>query len=299
MSVIKILMVDDEDRFRETTAKILSRKGFETILASSGEEALDKLTLSPDVVILDVRMAGMDGHETLEKIKEIKPSIPIIMLTGHGDVSGAKKAYSSGAFDYLAKPCDIDLLAAKIDDAYQNVAKKKLPEKVVGNVMIPLGEYTEIAADSTVKEAISALQKSMQGLVATNRLMESGHRSVIARNADGSTAGILSPRDLIFAVLPEYLSAPKPSMADSLQYSAMFWEGQFTTLASSLAEKTVRSLLSGEFLIIESSANLMEAANALASTGKRRIIVQENGKDVGIVREQELFYEISRIISSR
>lgn len=299
MSVIKILMVDDEDRFRETTAKILSRKGFETILASSGEEALDKLTLSPDVVILDVRMAGMDGHETLEKIKEIEPSIPIIMLTGHGDVSGAKKAYSSGAFDYLAKPCDIDLLAAKIDDAYQNVAKKKLPEKVVGNVMIPLGEYTEIAADSTVKEAISALQKSMQGLVATNRLMESGHRSVIARNADGSTAGILSPRDLIFAVLPEYLSAPKPSMADSLQYSAMFWEGQFTTLASSLAEKTVRSLLSGEFLIIESSANLMEAANALASTGKRRIIVQENGKDVGIVREQELFYEISRIISSR
>ncbi|WP_320009008.1 response regulator [Maridesulfovibrio sp.] len=299
MNMIKVLMVDDEERFRETTAKILSRKGFETLLAGSGEEALDKLSFSPDVIILDVRMGGMDGHEALQKIKEQKPDIPIIMLTGHGDLSGAKKAYSSGAFDYLAKPCDIDLLAAKINDAFHHAAPKKLPEKMVGSVMIPLDDYTEIDADSTVLEAIAALQKSIKGLVATNRLMESGHRSVIARNADGSTAGILSPRDLLHAVLPEYLSAPKPSTADSLQYSAMFWDGQFTTLAAKLADRSVRSLLSGEFLTIESSANLMEAANALITTGKRRIIVQENGKDVGIVREQELFYEIARIISSR
>ena len=299
MEIIKVLMVDDEERFRETTAKILKRKGFETMLAGSGEEALDMLSNSPDVIILDVRMGGMDGHETLEKIREQKPGIPIIMLTGHGDISGAKKAYSAGAYDYLAKPCDIDLLAAKINDAFHSVAKAELPEKLVGSVMTPLEEYTEIKADSTVREAIAALRKSMQGLVATNRLMESGHRSVIARNADGSTAGILSPRDLLYAVLPEYLSAPKPSTADSLQYSAMFWDGQFTTLAEKLAGRTVRSLLSGEFLTIESTANLMEATNALLTTGKRRIIVQENGKDVGIVREQELFYEIARIISSR
>ncbi len=299
MSVIKILMVDDEERFRETTAKILARKGFETILAASGEEALDQLSLLPDIVILDVRMGGMDGHDTLKRIKEVNPSLPVIMLTGHGDVSGAKKARSSGAFDYLAKPCDIDLLAAKINDAYQNTTQKELSEKTVGDVMIPFADYTEIAAESTVKDAIAALQKSMQGLVATNKLMESGHRSVVARNADGSTAGILSPRDLIFAVLPEYLSAPKPSTADSLQYSAMFWEGQFSALAADLAGRTVRSLLSGECLTIESSANLMEAANALVTAGKRRILVQKNGKDVGIVREQELFYEIARIISSR
>ncbi|WP_432736133.1 response regulator [Maridesulfovibrio sp. FT414] len=299
MSTIKVLMVDDEERFRETTAKILSRKGFETILAGSGEEALEHLSMSPDVVILDVRMGGMDGHETLGRIKEEKPDLPVIMLTGHGDVSGARKAYSSGAFDYLAKPCDIDILAAKINEAYHSTSKQKQSEKLVGNVMIPLGEYTEIDADSTVGEAIAALEESMRGLIATNRIMKSGHRSVIARNADGSTAGILSPRDLLYAVLPEYLSAPKPSTADSLQYSAMFWEGQFTSLAEKLGGKKVRSLLSGEFLTIESSANLMEAANALVTTGKRRIIVQENGRDVGIVREQELFYEIARIISSR
>ncbi|WP_320170535.1 response regulator [Maridesulfovibrio sp.] len=299
MSIIKVLMVDDEERFRETTSKILSRKGFETILASSGEEALEKISESPDVIILDVRMGGIDGHETLERIKQVAPDTPVIMLTGHGDVTGAKKAYRTGAFDYLAKPCDIDILTAKINDAYHSASKKPQPEKLVRDIMIPLAEYTEISADSTVREAIAALQKSMQGLVATNRIMESGHRSVIARNSDGSTAGILSPRDLITAVLPDYLSAPKPSTADSLQYSVMFWEGQFTSQVARLADRSVRSLLSGEFLTIEFDANLMEAANALTANGKRRIIVQEKGKDIGIVREQELFYEITRIISSR
>ena len=67
MSKIKVLMVDDEEQFRETTKKILNKKGFETILAGSGEEAIEKLSEEPDVVILDIRMPGMDGHETLKK----------------------------------------------------------------------------------------------------------------------------------------------------------------------------------------------------------------------------------------
>ena len=82
---IKVLMVDDEERFRITTAKILERKGFHTILAESGEEALEKIKEKPDVVVLDIRMTGMDGEETLAKIKESNPEIPVIMLTGHGE----------------------------------------------------------------------------------------------------------------------------------------------------------------------------------------------------------------------
>jgi CheY-like chemotaxis protein len=62
---IKVLMVDDEERFRETTEKILRKKGFDTILAATGEQALDKLAQSPDVVVLDVKMPGMDGHQVL------------------------------------------------------------------------------------------------------------------------------------------------------------------------------------------------------------------------------------------
>ena len=69
---IKVLMVDDEERFRETTRKILERNGFATILAEDGPSALKSLNQSPDVVILDIRMPGMDGHEVLEKMLEEK-----------------------------------------------------------------------------------------------------------------------------------------------------------------------------------------------------------------------------------
>ena len=66
---IKVLMVDDEDRFRETTEKILRKKGFETIMAATGEEALGKMGEYPDVVVLDVKMPGMDGHQVLRELR--------------------------------------------------------------------------------------------------------------------------------------------------------------------------------------------------------------------------------------
>ncbi|SME87894.1 response regulator [Desulfovibrio gilichinskyi] len=298
MSKITVLMVDDEERFRTTTAKILSRKGFETILAASGEEALEKLGENPDVVILDVKMSGMDGHQTLERIKAIVPDLPIIMLTGHGDLSGAMKAHKTGAFDFLAKPCDIDLLADKIQDAYASASKKPYREKLAGEVMIPLDDYTMISVDSTVSDAIAALKKAMSEFVATNKLMDTGHRSVVVTNPDGSVAGILNPLNLINAIRPAYLTAPKPSMADSLQYSAMFWEGLFTSRVKEIMNKPVHELMSETLPVISFDANLMDVANNMVTIPARRMVVQKDGRDIGIVREQELFYEIARIISS-
>ena len=295
---IKVLMVDDEERFRTTTAKILARKGFETILAASGEEALDKLADKPDVVILDVKMGGLDGHDTLKLIKAQLPDLPVIMLTGHGDVPGAKKAYETGAFDYLAKPCDVDLLSAKIKDAHEYAAKVPYVEKLAGDIMIPLERYTQIPLDSTVKDAIKALEKAMRHLMATDRLMDTGHRSVLITGLDGRIAGILSPLDLIDAVRPGYLSAPKPSMADSLQYSAMFWQGLFTSRVKETMGKPVSELMNDALPVIDVNANLMEVANTMVAGPARRMIVQANGKDVGVVREQELFYEIAKIIAS-
>jgi DNA-binding NtrC family response regulator len=117
---IKVLMVDDEERFRETTKKILEHEGFQVILAGSGPEALAKLSENPDVVVLDIKMPGMDGHETLEKIKAQAPDLPVIMLTGHGARPSAQMALTKGAFEYLTKPCDIALLTSKILEAYSH-----------------------------------------------------------------------------------------------------------------------------------------------------------------------------------
>ncbi|WP_272699518.1 response regulator [Desulfovibrio sp. Fe33] len=298
MVKIKVLMVDDEERFRTTTAKILARKGYETILAGSGEEALEQLDAKPDVVILDVKMGGLDGHETLKIIKKRMPDLPVIMLTGHGDMPGAKKALDTGAFDYLAKPCDVDLLSTKIQDAYDYATKAPYVEKLAKGIMIPLDEYTQIPLDSTVRDAIKALEKSMRHLMATDRLMDTGHRSVVVTKHDGSVAGILSPLDLVDAIRPGYLSAPKPSMADSLQYSTMFWQGLFTSRVKEIMNNPVRDIMSDIIPVIDADANLMEVANTMITLPARRMLVRAGKEDVGIVREQEVFYEIAKIISS-
>jgi FixJ family two-component response regulator len=297
---IKVLMVDDEEQFRSTTSKILTRKGYETTMAGSGEEAIEALKKSKqDVVVLDMKMPGMDGNETLAEIKKINPEMPVIMLTGHGTLESAKTSLKRGAFDFISKPCDIDLLASKINDAYDSVGRggAEKEEKRARDIMIPLEDYTSISVESTVREAIEALKRSYESFLSTGKVMECGHRSILIFDAKGRLSGILSILDLIKALRPAYLTAPKPSMADSLRYSPMFWSGLFTTQAKALFGKKVGTIMSGPPLTIEEDANLMEIAEMMVTEKARRLAVTRKGKVVGVVREQELFFEISRIVS--
>jgi CheY-like chemotaxis protein len=294
---IRVLMVDDEEQFRSTTSKILNRRGYEATMAGSGEEAIEILTKSRhDVVVLDIKMPGMDGHEALAEIKKIDPDIQVIMLTGHGSAESAKETLKYRAFDYLSKPCDIDLLTGKINDAFGAAQKGVKEEKSAGDIMIPLEDYTTIGADSTIREGIAALKRSYETFVATGRIMETGHRSILVFDREGALVGILSILDLIKALRPAYLSAPKPSMADSLQYSPMFWTGLFTSQAKALVDKKVWDIMSEPPPNIEADANLMEISEAMFTTTARRLGVTREGKVVGVVREQELFFEIARIV---
>jgi DNA-binding NtrC family response regulator len=124
-----VLLVDDEVPFVETMAKRLAKRDLMVDKAFSGKEALEKLNADgpsrTDVVILDVKMPGMDGLETLAAIKSAHPNLEVIMLTGHATVENAIEGMKGGAFDYLMKPCEIDLLMAKVGEA---VAKKRAHE---------------------------------------------------------------------------------------------------------------------------------------------------------------------------
>ena len=294
---IRVLMVDDEEQFRSTTSKILTRRGYETTVAESGEAAIQILKKSSqDVIVLDVKMPGMDGHDALREIKKIDPKVQVIMLTGHGTMDSARKSLKDEAFDYLNKPCDMDLLASKIDDAVNALAKGKREEKKAGDIMIPLQEYTTIQLGSTVKEGIAALKRSYENAVSTSRIMETGHRSILVFDARENLVGILSILDLIRAVRPAYLSAPKPSMADSMQYSAMFWSGLFTTQTKALISKRIEDVMSDAPISVDEETNLMEVANLLYTEKSRRMAVTKNGTVVGVVREQELFFEMARIL---
>lgn len=129
MGKIQLLIVDDEERFLNTTKTLLEKRGVATCTALSGADALKIVNEQPlDVVILDVKMPGMDGVEVLSKIKHRYPLIEVIMLTGHASVESAVEGLKMGAFDYVMKPCDIPELLAKVKQAYEK--KQAVEDKI-------------------------------------------------------------------------------------------------------------------------------------------------------------------------
>ena len=127
MPLANVLLVDDEVPFVETMTKRLTKRDLRITSAFNGREALDKLEedRSVEVVILDVKMPGMDGNETLREIKRRYPLVEVIMLTGHATVESGIEGMKMGAFDYLMKPCDMDQLISKVKEA---AAKKRQHE---------------------------------------------------------------------------------------------------------------------------------------------------------------------------
>ncbi len=126
MEPMKLLLVDDEADFRTTLIKRMKRREVDVNGVDSGEAAIDWMEANPvDVVILDVRMPGMDGIETLKEIKSRHPLVEVIMLTGHASMEAAIEGMEMGAFDYLMKPMDMDELLYKAEDAFK---KKNIHE---------------------------------------------------------------------------------------------------------------------------------------------------------------------------
>jgi DNA-binding NtrC family response regulator len=131
MSIANVLLVDDEIEFVETFSERLVMRDLEISKAFSGEEALQVLESNKniEIVILDVKMPGMDGIETLAQIKAKFPLIEVIMLSGHTDVESAIDGMKRGAFDYLMKPCDMDQIIAKVTEAATK--KQEHEEKII------------------------------------------------------------------------------------------------------------------------------------------------------------------------
>jgi DNA-binding response OmpR family regulator len=111
MAALRILIVDDEDELVSALEERLNLRGFRATGVTTGVEALAYLTDTPcDVVLLDVKMPGLGGLEVIKKIKEERPSLQVILLTGRGSSEEAEQGMKLGAFDYLMKPVKIDEL---------------------------------------------------------------------------------------------------------------------------------------------------------------------------------------------
>lgn len=125
MNGLKILIIDDEVVFSDNMVKLLNTRGYQASAVNGGEEGLRVLEKEAfDVVVLDLKMPGMNGIETLKKIKESGCPAQVILLTGHGSVDSAMESVRLGAFDYLPKPCEVEELSEMIKNSQKDNNQK-------------------------------------------------------------------------------------------------------------------------------------------------------------------------------
>ena len=125
MKKLRLLLVDDEQEFVETLAERLKMRDLDSSIARNGEEALSAVEQEePDVIVLDLKMPGIDGIEVLRRVKEAYPNVEVVILTGHGSKKDEEAARRLGAFDYVKKPADLDTLVSRIKNAFKQKMNK-------------------------------------------------------------------------------------------------------------------------------------------------------------------------------
>ena len=150
MKKIKLLLVDDEENFVSALAERLQLRDFRPKVALNGEEGLDALEKeTPDVIVLDLRMPGIDGMEVLRRVKKSHPQVQVIILTGHGTEQDREEASRIGAYEYHRKPVDIDDLVFSIKNAY----RKKLEDVMVAATFAEAGDLSS-ADDHMLNEGL-------------------------------------------------------------------------------------------------------------------------------------------------
>ena len=150
-----ILIIDDEKAIRKTLSEILSYEGYKIEEAADGEEGLKKFTNTAfDVVLCDIKMPKMDGIEFLEKARLVNPDVPIIVISGHGNIETAVEAVKKGAFDYISKPPDLNRMLITLRNALDKqslVIETKVLKRKVGKVQEMIGDSNPI---KKIKETI-------------------------------------------------------------------------------------------------------------------------------------------------
>ncbi len=300
---VHVLVVDDEDRFRITTTVSLKRRGFAVRAVAGGDEAIEEVKKGDvDVVILDVKMPGIDGHETLREIRRLRPGIQVIMLTGYGSVGSALEGWHEGVFAYLTKPSSIDFLAERIREAYAKKKGAPCEERRVKDIMEPLSAFiSTVRRDQSVAEAIQEMHRFFAHTIAATKRKEALLRSLLVTDERSRVIGVIGLTDLLRGLQPSCMRLPddRPAAADTTYLDPSSCLGNFATMVRGLATKKVGELMSERPATIDANAGLIEATNRLLSLRVHSLLVMDDGEAVGVVRDKDLFLEMANIVRER
>ena len=152
---INLLIVDDEVHFLESISKSLEARDFKVIAVDRGEKAIEAARKSPiDVALVDLKMPGINGEETLKALKAEHKWMEVVILTGHGTIDSAVECTKSGAFSFLQKPCNLDDLLEALKEAYKKkvMNRKKIEEK-------KMDELLKISISGSPREILRRLRE--------------------------------------------------------------------------------------------------------------------------------------------
>jgi CheY-like chemotaxis protein len=284
MDQIKLLLVDDEDEFREATGKALGRRNFAVTTAESGERALELLREArPEIVVLDLRMGGIDGIETLKRLRQEHAELPVVILTGHGGFDEAVAGIKLQIVDFLQKPVSVAFLAARVRALLARGSRGPLKERTIAELMIPAAAYRRFYADQPLREVLGPLRDELfKG--SAGKVTEQGRRTVLVyERGSEEFVGCLRLGEILEMVLPSFLR-------DSPY--ASFFTGMLVAQS-----KVVGSALVGDYArrepSVELEAPLMEALNRIVTSRVINLPVLRNGGElVGVLRDKDLLLEI-------
>jgi two-component system, NtrC family, response regulator HydG len=268
---IRVLLVDDEKQFVTNMARILKVRGFDVTTAFDGYQAVDAIKYGGgfDVVVLDVKMPGLDGVATLGEIKKWAPDTEVIMLTGHATLESGTQAMRKGAYDYLMKPCDIEDLVEKIKEAHEAEEIKRhpvlWPRKLVRE--IALHAFKKVHPEDAVSSALEIMSRE-EG--------EESIEEVYVVDREDRPLGIVTKRDLVSEAQKVHTDIP------------LDWAGLIQN-PQRLPQKTMKDIMRPQPLTTQANAYLTDAANQMIVHNLRRMPVVRAEKMIGVIKLEDVF----------
>ncbi|MBL7175449.1 MAG: response regulator [Desulfobacteraceae bacterium] len=268
---IRVLLVDDEEQFVMNLTRILKVRGFDVSTAFDGFQAVDAVKHGGgfDVVVLDIKMPGMDGIAALGEIKRWAPDTEVIMLTGHATLDSGVQAIRRGAYDYLMKPCDIEDLTEKIREAHEAEHIKRhpvlWPRKMIGEIV--LHSLKKLQPDDPLIKALEILSR------------ESGEEAVeevYILDSEDRLQGFVTKRDLLNEVQKAFPDIP-------ISWNNLLDNPRW------LPQKTLRDIMRHEQITTQPDGYLRDAANQMIMNNVRCMPVVSEGKAIGIIKMQDIF----------
>ena len=284
---LKLLLVDDEEDFRRATSKTLIRRGFTVSEAATGEEALLSIKQDrPDIVLLDLKMPGLNGIETLQRIREKDKTLPVIILTGHGDFQDALAGIKLEIVDFLQKPVDVEQLSVRIHSLLKHDAKLPLRERSIAELMKPPSLYPKLYIDEPVTKAFDALRTAFFRPMLDDEKSRQV-RSALVYDRSEKFLGLIRFPDLLKLVMPRFLTDPYTT----------FFTGMFLAQCKLIGKRKINDLIAKQ-VFIQVKAPIMEAIHIMIEHNLINLPVMMNNELVGILRERDIILEIANCVGS-